>query len=310
MDATHRAALAALIDRHAGRTDGIHPTAIAGMTCLRLSETLARLPNVLTPSLCVIAQGSKRVYLEDEVYAYRPSQYLAVSVDLTVIGEVTEGSEAQPYLCLQIELDPLLLAELLLECPVADARKAVTPRGIFVGELDETLGDCVLRLARLLDTPQDISLVAPLVKREIHYRLLTGPHGRAIAQIGRAGSHTQRIALAIQTLKRDYDKPIGIDALASELGMSVSSFHAHFKAVTALSPLQYQKRLRLMEARNIMLAEHRDAVSTAYRVGYESPSQFSREYARLFGNPPGRDIQRLTALNAGAAARPVQSAAQ
>ncbi len=164
--------------------------------------------------------------------------------------------------------------------------------------MDSALSDCVLRLARLLETPQDIALLAPMIKREIHYRLLNGEHGAMIAQLAQSGSHMQRIAAAIRQLKSNFDKPIRVEALADQIGMSVSSFHAHFKAVTAMSPLQYQKRLRLMEARQIMLAEKQDAASTAYRVGYESPSQFSREYARLFGNPPGRDIQRMVSAQA------------
>lgn len=139
-----------------------------------------------------------------------------------------------------------------------------------------------------------------MIKRELYYRLLTGAHAVSIAQLARAGSAMQRIALAIRELKSNFDKPVRIEDLAARIGMSVSSFHAHFKAVTAMSPLQYQKRLRLMEARQIMLVEQRDAASTAYRVGYESPSQFSREYARVFGNPPGRDIQRLVEVRGNA----------
>ena len=293
-------ALADIVARCSGSDDGIHPTAIPGVNCIRLSELHARLPSVYTPCICVIVQGRKRVLLEKEVYEYRPSQYLAVSVDLPVIGEVTEGSRKKPYLCLQIELNRLELAELLVQTRTTLDREGTVRRGIFVAQVDRQLGDCVLRLARLLDTPQDIPILAPMIRREIHYRLLVSPHGRTIAQLARTGSHAQRIAAAIRHLKAGYDKPIRIEALASRVGMSVSSFHAHFKAVTAMSPLQYQKRLRLLEARQIMLAEMRDAVSTAYRVGYESPSQFSREYARVFGNPPGRDIKRLTASRAGA----------
>lgn len=296
MNAHHLEALAAIVDRFSGDEDGIHATAIAGVNCLRLSEFNARLPSVYTPCICVIVQGRKRVLLEKEVYDYRPSEYLAVSVDLPVIGEVMEGSPETPYLCLQIELDHLQLAKLMVESGLLLERKATIQRGIFVGGMDETLSDCVLRLARLLDAPHDIPLLAPMIKREFYYRLLRGPYGEAIAQLARTGSQMQRIAMAIQHLKADYNKPVRIEALAHQVGMSVSSFHAHFKTVTAMSPLQYQKRLRLLEARQIMLMEMCGTVSTAYRVGYESPSQFSREYARLFGEPPGRDIQRLLSV--------------
>jgi len=276
MDAFQIETLAAIVEQFSGSDDGIHGTAIPGVNCIRLSELNARLPSVYTPCICVIVQGRKRVLLEKEVYEYRPSQYLAVSVDLPVIGEVTEGSREKPYLCLQIELDQLQLAELLIQARLSLERETATRRGIFVGDVDKSLGDCVLRLARLLEAPQDIPLLAPMIKREIYYRLLRASHGETIAQLARTGSQMQRIATAIQQLKSNYDKPIRIEALAKQVGMSVSSFHAHFKAVTAMSPLQYQKRLRLLEARQIMLVEMRDAVSTAYRVGYESPSQFSR----------------------------------
>ncbi len=289
--------LSALIDEFSDG-DGIHGTAIAGVNCISFSAPNARLPSVYTPCLCVIVQGKKRVLLEDEAYDYQPSEYLAVSVDLPVIGEVTEASRSKPYLCLQIGLDQHQLAELLVQARLPVDRRASARRGIFVGNMDGTLSDPVLRLARLLKAPQDIALLAPMIKREIYYRLLNGEHGTMIAQLAQSGSHMQRIATAIRQLKSNYDKPIKVEALADQIGMSVSSFHAHFKAVTAMSPLQYQKRLRLMEARQIMLAEMQDAASTAYRVGYESPSQFSREYARLFGNPPGRDIQRLMSAQA------------
>ncbi|HEY0960994.1 MAG TPA: AraC family transcriptional regulator [Pseudomonadales bacterium] len=300
MDKFDMPALAAIVERFSRGGEGAQATAIRGVNCIRFSERNARLPSVYTPCVCFIVQGRKRVLLDKEVYAYRPSQFLAVSVDLPVIGEVTEGSVEKPYLCLQVELDQAQLAELLVQSPALPPHQRATPRGVFVGKLDASLGDCALRLARLLLAPQDIPLLAPLIKRELYYRLLTGAHAAAIAQLARAGSSMQRIGLAIRELKSNFDKPVRIEDLASRIGMSVSSFHAHFKAVTAMSPLQYQKRLRLMEARQIMLMEMRDAASTAYRVGYESPSQFSREYARVFGNPPGRDIQQLAAMRAEA----------
>lgn len=275
--------------------DGIHATAITGVNCIRFSKPNARLPSVYNPCLCVIVQGQKRVWLEDEIYDYRPSDYLVVSVDLPVIGEVTQGSNDTPYLCLQIELDQHQLAELLVQFGTANDDRTTTERGIFVGTMDSTLDDAVLRLARLLDAPEDIPLLAPMIKREVFYRLLNGQYGKAITQLARTGSHMQRIAVAIDHLKSNFAKSVKVEELANQIGMSVSSFHAHFKTVTAMSPLQYQKRFRLLEARQIMLVEMQDAATTAYRVGYESPSHFSRDYARMFGNPPGRDINRLMA---------------
>jgi len=292
MNENQREELARLIDKFS-LGNGIHSTALAGLNCIKLSEINDRLPSVYTPSLCVIVQGKKRALLNDEIYQYQPSEYLVGSVDLPVIGQVIEASQAKPYLCLQIELDLHQLAELIVQAGFPVKNKMTSQRGLFVGNMDLSLADGVLRLARLLEAPEDIPLLAPMIKREIYYRLLNGQYGDAIAQMTQTGSHMQRISAAIQILKADYNKPIKIEDLANQVGMSVSSFHTHFKAVTAMSPLQYQKRLRLMEARKIMLAETQDAATTAYRVGYESPSQFSREYMRMFGNPPGRDMKIL-----------------
>jgi len=288
--------LADLVDKFSNG-DGIHSTPVSGMNCIKLTNINARLPSVYNPSLCVIVQGAKRALLGEEIYQYRPSEYLVVSVDLPVIGEVTEGTKEKPYLCLQIELDQHQLAELMVQAGMPMDGKTETKRGIFIGNVDTTLSDCVLRLARLMEATQDIPLLAPMIKREIYYRLLNGQYGDVIAQLAQNGSHMQRISTAIQQLKANYNKPIKIHELANQIGMSVSSFHSHFKTVTAMSPLQYQKRLRLLEARKIMLAEMQDAASTAYRVGYESPSQFSRDYVRMFGNPPGRDMTLLMQQN-------------
>jgi AraC-like DNA-binding protein len=185
------------------------------------------------------------------------------------------------------------MSELIAQSGIDTHSGDKTSRGLFVGKLDEGMIDAVLRLARLLDTPKDIPILAPMLVRELHYRLLSGAHGAAIAQIAVAGSSTHRIAQAIRRMKSDLTLPIRVEALAATVNMSPSSFHQHFKAVTAMSPLQYLKRLRLTEARQIMLSEAADAASTAYRVGYESASQFSREYARMFGAPPIRDVSGL-----------------
>lgn len=270
--------------------DGIHETNIPGMTAIRLSGINMQLPTVYTPSLCIIVQGRKQVLLEDERYQYQPSQYLAASVDLPVIGQVTQASAAKPYLCLQINLDARLISELMLQTQPASTE---TSRGIFIGKVSDDLGDAVLRYARLMEKPQDAPLLSPLIIREIHYRMLTGEHGAAIAQLVIKGSNMQRINSAIYKIKSDYNKPMTVEDMAEIAGMSLSSFHFHFKEVTAMSPLQFQKRLRLTEARKMMLADSLDAASTAYRVGYESASQFSREYSRMFGKPPMRDIESL-----------------
>ncbi|MGE4314013.1 MAG: AraC family transcriptional regulator N-terminal domain-containing protein [Pseudobdellovibrionaceae bacterium] len=289
--------LSAIIDQFSP-SDGIHATAIPGIHCIKFSEVGARLPNVYNASLCVIAQGKKRVMLEDEIYQYHPSEHLVVSVDLPVLGEVTVASPEAPYLCLQIDIEQQQLAELATQARLTFDDRTFVTRGMFVGQTDSSLADSVLRLARLLEKPEDIPLLAPMICREIHYRLLTGPHGSSVAQLALNGSHMNRISRAIVAIRQNYDKPLSVQDVANQVGMSVSSFHAHFKTVTAMSPLQYQKRLRLIEARNLMVSGNLDAAGTAYRVGYESASQFSREYTRMFGNPPKRDIDMLRSQNA------------
>jgi AraC-like DNA-binding protein len=273
--------------------DGMHPTAIGGLICIRLSEPHMQLPSVYQPSICVIVQGAKQVLLEDEIYRYAPPQFLAVSVDLPLTGQVVEASAAKPYLCLAIEIDARLIADLIAQSGDASWSRGETSRGLFVGEMDGAMQETALRLARLLEAPGDIHVLAPLAMREFHYRLLKSPYGPAIAQMAIAGSNTHKIGQIIRRIKTQLASPIRVEELASMANMSPSSFHQHFKAVTAMSPVQYQKRLRLTEARHILLAERSDAASAAYRVGYQSVSQFSREYARMFGAPPIRDVESL-----------------
>ena len=287
-----RRALALLIDKYSNG-DGIHATAIDGVFCIRLSAPNMTLPSVYQPSVCVIVQGAKQVLLEEEIYRYAPPQFLAVSVDLPLLGQVVEASAERPYLCLQIEIDARQVAELIAQSDAAAWPRSDTARGLFVGTLDGATEEAILRLARLLETPRDIPVLGPMMLREFHYRLLSGDYGPAIAQMAIAGSNTHKIGQIIRKIKAHLASPMRIEELAAMVNMSPSSFHQHFKAVTAMSPLQYQKRLRLTEARHILLSEHADAASTAYRVGYQSVSQFSREYARMFGAPPIRDIEGI-----------------
>jgi AraC-like DNA-binding protein len=283
--------LATLVRKFAG-AEGMHPTAIGGLYCIQLSEPHVQLPTVYQPSICVIVQGAKQVLLEDEIYTYAPPQFLAVSVDLPLVGKVIDASADKPYLCLAIDIDARTMADLIAQSGDASWSRGETARGLFVGDMDTDLQQCALRLARLLETPRDIPVLAPLVLREFHYRLLNSSYGPAIAQMAIAGSNTHKIGQIIRRIKTKIAEPIRVDELASLANMSASSFHQHFKAVTAMSPVQYQKRLRLTEARQILLAEKADAQSAAYRVGYQSVSQFSREYARMFGAPPIRDTIR------------------
>ena len=278
MNEFQRKELIELIDRYS-REDGIHDTAIPGLWCIRSSSPSMKMPVVYSPSFCVIVQGKKEVMLEGEIYRYEPSEYLVVSVNLPATGQVTEASPERPYLSLQIDIDPNHLSELITQMGrgLAPEGEGIA-RGLFVDKLDGTLTDAVLRLLRLLDAPGDIPLVAPMIMREICYRLLSGAQGQRIAQIAVNGSHAERIAKVIQMLKEDVSRVM---------------FHYHFKEMTAMSPLQYQKHLRLLEARRIMLFEGLSAENAAHRVGYKSPSHFSREYTRMFGAPPARDVEAL-----------------
>ncbi len=292
--AEQQAELASLIERYTGR-DGVHPTAIPCLFLYRSSTPSDPLCNVQEPAFGIIAQGSKQVTLGDDVYVYGRAHYIVVSVDLPVMGQVIEASPAAPYLGVRIDLDIKQLGTLIVEAGLRGAAGQQTGRGLFVNRIGPPLLGAALRLMRLLESPQDIPVLAPLILREIHYRLLLGDEGGRLRQMVLADSQSQRIVKAIAWLKRNYARPLRIEAIARELHMSPSSLHHHFKAVTAMSPLQYQKQLRLQEARRLMLSEMVDAATAGHRVGYESPSQFSREYSRLFGEPPVRDLARLRA---------------
>ena len=254
------------------------------------------LHSVSTPMLAIVVQGKKGAALGEEIYRYGEAQYLVVSVDQPISGFIIEATPDRPFLGFKMDLDPRELCEIIAVHPTAIAgKKETSVRGFFVSTADISLLDCALRLIRLLDTPQDIPILAPMMIREISYRLLIGEQSEAVRQIATSGSNMQRIAAVIQTIKVDFTKPMRVAALAEQASMSPSSFHHHFKQVTSMSPLQYQKQLRLLEARRLMLAENYNAITAADQVGYESPSQFSREYAQLFGAPPIQDIERLLA---------------
>lgn len=290
---SQRQELARLIELRTGR-DGTHPCDALPALCLYRSTVPGEPTHALyKPSLCVMAQGSKQVLLGEAVYRYDPAHYLLTSVDLPVVGQVTKATTTVPYLALSLDLDLAQIGTLLLEVDLPRVRQAVPPRGIAVSTIDGGLLDAVLRLLRLLQTRRDLRVLAPLAIREILYRLLIGEQGPHLCRIAAENSETQRIVRAIQWLRQHYTEPIRIGEIARIACMSPSGLHHHFKAVTAMTPLQYQKQLRLQEARRLMLGDALDAATASYRVGYESPSQFSREYRRLFGAPPQRDIANL-----------------
>jgi AraC-like DNA-binding protein len=284
--------LVALMDRFTSECEGTIETPVQGLFLHRIVRCGGPSHGIQTPALGVIAQGSKRVMVGDEHYVYDPMHYLVSSVDLPVVGQVTGASEAQPYLGMRLDLDVDEITALIRDENLPPATNADASRGLFVNRLGTSMLDAVLRLLRLLDTPEDIPILAPLVKREILYRLLMNGQGARLRQIALHDSQTQRIAKAILLLRQHFDQPLRVEAIARDVHMSVSSLHHHFKAVTAMSPLQYQKQLRLQEARRLMLIDMTDAATAAHRVGYESASQFSREYSRLFGAPPLRDMRR------------------
>jgi AraC-like DNA-binding protein len=276
-------------------SSGTGRTSIPQLAIVRSDRVLPRVPTVHRPSLCFVVQGKKEVVLGTDVYRYGSREYLFSSVDLPITGEVLEASKARPYLCLVLEIDPSVVFELatVLKTPVA--RAGAAPRALFVGERDAELAQAFERLVRCLGRPADVEVLAPSLVREITYRLLQGPYGHAVRELGIADSQTRRVGRVIEILKRDFARPLRTAELARAAGMSGSSFYAHFKRVTGSSPLQYQKQLRLHEARRLLLSGYASAADVAYEVGYESTSQFSREYARLFGLPPIRDVRRATA---------------
>jgi AraC-like DNA-binding protein len=277
----------ALLDRHA--REGTWETPVPGLTLYLASAPTEPVPIVYQPLLCLIVAGAKHAALGDRLFRYDAGKFLTVSVDLPVSGQVVEG----PYAALSVVLDPAKIAGLILEAPGPASPGASV--GLQVNEAGPDLVDALLRLVRLLDRPADIPVLAPMLEREVLWRLLQGPSGPTVRQIGLAESRLSQVNRAIQWLQANFAAPMQVEDLARLAGMSPASFHRHFKAVTAMSPLQYQKQLRLQAARTLLLSQPGDVAGAGFTVGYDSASQFSREYARQFGAPPGRDAARLRA---------------
>lgn len=275
--------------------DGAHATSIAALSLIRASAPSQPLPSVYHPCLCVVVQGRKHALLGDEVYVYDPLHYLVVSMTLPIVGQIVEASPERPYLCLRIDIAPLQVNELQAQVGPSAAADAGRERALFLARTDAPMLDAVLRLVRLLDAPEETGVLAPLALREIHYRALMGEFGPRLRALCAVDGPSQRVARAIELLKTRYAESLRIDEIAEAAHMSPSSLHARFKVVTAMSPLQFQKQLRLQEARRLMLVEGLEAADAGHRVGYESPSQFSREYRRLFGAPPKREIEAMRA---------------
>jgi AraC-like DNA-binding protein len=267
--------------------------AFPGFFLARLTKPAVSVQAVYRPAFCLVAQGGKHVLLGEELYQYDPGHYLIFTVDLPVVFQVKEASKEQPYFGIRLDLDPSLVASILMESGVAAKKGDASVKAIDVSPIDAGILDAVVRLVRLLDVPGESKFLAPHTIREIVYRLLAGGQGARLGHLLASAGDTRRISKAIGHLREHFDEPLKMDDIARDLGMSISGFHHHFKSVTAMSPLQFQKQIRLQEARRLMLGEDLDAASAAVRVGYEDPAYFSREYKKQFGAPPQRDIARL-----------------
>lgn len=280
------------------RNDGVTETDVPRVHILRSVTPTEAVPILHKPAVCFVAQGRKQTTLADQAYLYEPMKFLIVSVDLPIAGQILEASPETPYLCLRLDLEPAAIADVITAAVPGGLRNEEPQRGIAVSDVPTQLLDAVVRLAELLESGResDRAVLAPLAEREILYRLLLGEQGDRLRQIAMAESKLNQINRAITIIKNQYDRALKIEDVAAQVHMSVSSFHQHFKTVTAMSPLQYQKQVRLQEARRLMIAQALDAASAGFSVGYESPSQFSREYARMFGLPPKKDVEKMKSM--------------
>jgi AraC-like DNA-binding protein len=283
------------VRRHTDTQAGESPfaTAIQGLTILRSDQE--KQPNhlIFKPALCLVVQGGKWTMFGDKRFDYRAGQALIVNVEMPAVSRVVEASPGEPFLGLVIEFDLAVLREVVERLDAPPQASGDLGRGVLVADFDGPLADCALRMVRLLDTPKAIPVLYPGIMREISYWLLTSPCAGEVVKMTLANSHIQPVISAIHILRKRFAEPVRIDELASAARMSPSAFHRQFKAITSMTPLQYQKRLRLLEARRLMVSDEANVETAAFQVGYESPSQFSREYSRMFGVPPRRDVDSL-----------------
>ncbi|GGJ05886.1 AraC family transcriptional regulator [Paenibacillus hunanensis] len=288
--------LRSILIRHTPTT-GTHATNIPSLSIVRAEETSEPLVSVYKPSICVVAQGAKTAMIAEQSYRYDPYSFLITSVDLPIVGRISEATPAIPYLGLKLSFDTDVILDVvqLMDHSLLDknARTNETAAGITVNSMSPSIMDTVVRLLQLLDQPQDIPVLAPLMIRELVYRILQSEHGHVLYPFAVTDSYSSRIARTIQFIKQHYNEPLEMEQLARDVQLSSSAFHKHFKRITTMSPLQYQKTIRLQEAQRLMLTEAIPVGDAAFMVGYESPSQFSREYARLYGKPPMQNIQDM-----------------
>jgi AraC-like DNA-binding protein len=274
-------------------TNGATQSAIPFLTVNRSTHPTALAPSIIEPSLCLVIQGRKKALIADEIIYYEADDIIVASMDTPISGHVVSASSTLPYYSVRLALDAQEILSLVLESKLPMPTQAHAASRAYVSRASVELRDAIFRLIRLLATPQDIPFIANSIKQEIFYRLLTSEDGYRFYQNLRSDYAERGIYKAISWLKHHYSQPLRVETLAKEINMSVSGFHHKFKAITTLSPLQYQKRLRLLEARRLLLVGGVDAATAGFTVGYESPSQFSREYRRLFGAPPLKDIETI-----------------
>jgi AraC-like DNA-binding protein len=286
------AALTKYLDDYGG-SDGLYSTAVEGLVIFKASRL--EMPNhvIYRPSLCIVAQGAKQVVIGGQVFQYSQGQALVVGVELPAFGQVTQASIETPYLAIAVEFDVQILRQVMGELDQPPKPSAKRGLSVFVDDFDGPIMDCFVRLVNLLANPRAVPILYPAIMREICYWLLTGGHGDEVCKLAVCDSHTQRIADAIYILRDNYSRSVRIEELANAARMSTSSFHQHFKSLTSMTPLQYQKHLRLVVARRLLTADGVYVASAAYKVGYESVSQFSREYTRMFGVAPKRDALNM-----------------
>lgn len=301
---TPSALLDAALDLMAARGggQGRFGTGMPGVLLVRSYQTIMPVPNIYKPSLCIVFQGAKQIMFGGRTLDYGEMECLIVNVEVPAVGRMLGATPATPYLGMTIEFDTAVLRELLQQVPAPPRSAAATP-SVFVGQVDDQLAECLTRLVRLMGNPGAVPVLSPAMLREIHYWLLTGPYGAEIAELAAPETHAERVARAIHYVRDHLAEPIRVEQLAAVANMSPSSFHHHFKTMTSMSPVQYQKQLRLVEARRLMLSEAANVAAAAYQVGYESASQFSREYSRSFGVAPKRDVLQFRELLAQATAR-------